>query len=147
MNAPMTKTKILVVDDEDCIRNLVQATLNRDGRHILLAVGGKDAIAAFRRERPAITILDLDMPDVDGLTVLRQIRQIRPDATVFIFTGTDNPETEREARKLGVTEFLKKGLALPTVAEIEARAQGAPKPVPTPSAGSSEGSSWWKLKI
>ncbi|HZC80712.1 MAG TPA: response regulator, partial [Nitrospiraceae bacterium] len=71
------KTKILVVDDEDYIRNLVQAALNRDGRHILLAVGGKDAIAVFRRERPAITILDLDMPDIDGLTVLRQIREIR----------------------------------------------------------------------
>jgi DNA-binding NtrC family response regulator len=119
----MTKTKILVVDDEDCIRNLVQTTLNRDGRHILLAAGGKDAIGVFRRERPDITILDLDMPDIDGLTVLRQIREIRPDATVFIFTGTDNPEAERQARKLGVTEFLKKGLALPTFAEIEARAQ------------------------
>lgn len=117
--------------------------MNREGRHILLAVGGKDAIAAFRRERPAITILDLDMPDVDGLTVLKQIRQIRPDATVFIFTGTDNPEAEREARKLGVTEFLQKGLALPTVAEIEARAQGSPKPAPASSAGSS----WWKLKM
>ena len=143
MNASITKTKILVVDDEDCIRNLVQATLNRDGRHILLAVGGKDAITAFRRERPAITILDLDMPDVDGLTVLKQIRQIRPDATVFIFTGTDNPEAEREARKLGVTEFLYKGLALPTAAEIEARAKGSPKPSPAPPADSS----WWKLKL
>ena len=143
MGEPTTKTKILVVDDEDCIRHLVQATLNRDGRHILLAVGGKEAIALFRRERPAITILDLDMPDIDGLTVLRQIRDIRPDATVFIFTGTDNPEAEREARKLGVTEFLQKGHALPTIAEITARAQGSAKPVPAPSAGSS----WWKLKM
>jgi DNA-binding NtrC family response regulator len=142
MAAPPTKTKILVVDDEDCIRNLVQTTLNRDGRHILLAVGGKDALTAFRRERPAITILDLDMPDIDGLTVLRQIREIRPDATVFIFTGSDNPEAEREARKLGVTEFLKKGFALPTAAEIEARAQRLAKPAAVPSTGSS----WWKLK-
>ena len=82
------------------------------------------------------------MPDIDGLTVLRQIREIRPDATVFIFTGTDNPEAERKARKLGVTEFLKKGFALPTVAEIEARAQGSAKPVSAPAAGSS----WWRRK-
>jgi DNA-binding NtrC family response regulator len=83
------------------------------------------------------------MPDIDGLTVLRQIRDIRPDATVFIFTGSDNPEAERQARKLGVTEFLQKGFALPTLSEIEARAQGSAKPAPDPSAGSS----WWKLKM
>ena len=47
-STPITTTKILVVDDEDYIRDLVQTTLNRDGRHILLAVGGKDAIAVFR---------------------------------------------------------------------------------------------------
>jgi two-component system, OmpR family, response regulator MprA len=139
---PISKTKILVVDDEDCIRNLVQTTLNRDGRHVLLAAGGKDAIAVFRRERPDITILDLDMPDIDGLAVLRQIREIRPSATVFIFTGTDNPEAERQARKLGVEEFLKKGFALPTLAEIETRAQKRTNLIVSPSAGSS----WWKWK-
>jgi hypothetical protein len=64
-------------------------------------------------------------------------------ATVFIFTGTDNPEAERQAHKLRVTEFLKKGFALPSLVEIEARAQESPKPVPAPSAGSS----WWKLKM
>ena len=133
MSMPMIKTKILVVDDEDYIRNLVQTSLSRDGRHVLLAAGGKDAIAVFRRERPDITILDLDMPDIDGLTVLRQIREIRLDATVFIFTGTDNPEAERQARKLGVTEFIKKGLALPSLGEIEARAQWSSNPVTGPS--------------
>ena len=73
------------------------------------------------------------MPDIDGLTVLKQIRAIRPDATVFIFTGTDNPEAERRARTLGVTEFLQKGLALPTLAEIEARAQCSSNSIPGPS--------------
>jgi len=133
MPASMRNMKILIVDDEDCIRTLVQSTLNRDGRHIVLAVGGKEAIAVFRKERPDITILDLDMPDIDGLTVLREIRNIRSDATVFIFTGTDNPEAERQARKLGVTEFLQKGLALPTFGEMENRAQWSASSVPSPS--------------
>jgi CheY-like chemotaxis protein len=131
----MAKSKILVVDDEDCIRNLVQTMLNRDGRHLLLAAGGKDAITVFRKERPDITILDLDMPDIDGLAVLRQIRAIAPQATVIIFTGTDNPVAERQARELGVTEFLKKGLALPPLGEIEARAQGSANLIASPSAG------------
>ena len=133
MTKPSTKTKILVVDDEDCVRTLVQTMFNRDGRHVLLAVGGKDAIAVFRKERPDITILDLDMPDIDGLAVLRQIRAISPLATVFIFTGSDNPVAEQQARQLGVTEFIKKGLALPPLGEIEARAQLSSQPVNTPS--------------
>ena len=136
MKATMTKTKILVVDDEDCIRNLVQTTLNRDGRHILLAAGAKDAIAVFRRERPDITILDLDMPDIDGLMVLRQIRAIASRAIVFIFTGTDNQDLERQARTLGVTEFLRKGFALPSLAEIESRAQWSSNSGTGPSPGS-----------
>ena len=67
----MTQYKILVVDDEDSIRTLVQTMLNREGRQVVLAAKGKDAIAVFQKERPQLTILDIDMPDIDGITVLR----------------------------------------------------------------------------
>ena len=67
---------------------------------------------------------------------LRQIRVIAPEATIIIFTGADNSVAERHARELGVTEFLKKGLALPTLVEIEAPARGSSNPVTGPSPGS-----------
>src|SRR5438309_9803591 len=72
----MTQYKILVVDDEENIRTLVQTMLKGDGRHVVLAARGKDAITMFQKERPDLTILDIDMPDIDGISVLRQIRTI-----------------------------------------------------------------------
>jgi len=113
--------KILVVDDEENIRTLVQTMLNREGRHLVLAARGKDALMMFQKERPDMTILDIDMPDIDGITVLRQIRAINPQAKVIVFTGGDSPSVEREARALGVTDFLQKGLAVPPLAELQSR--------------------------
>ena len=131
----MTQYKILVVDDEEDIRTLVQTMLNREGRQVVLAVRGKDAITAFQKERPNLTILDIDMPDIDGLTVLREIRTIDPQAKVMIFTGGDSPTVEREARALGVTDFLKKGFALPPISELQSRGSTSTvhqTPLPTP---------------
>ena len=56
------------------------------------------------------------MPDIEGLTVLKEIRTIDRQAKVMIFTGGDSPSVEREARALGVTDFLQKGFALPPIA-------------------------------
>jgi CheY-like chemotaxis protein len=117
----MRQYKILVVDDEDNIRTLVQTMLNREGRDVVLAARGKEAIAMFQKERPDLTILDIDMPDIDGITVLRQIRTIDPEAKVMVFTGGDSPTVESQARALGVTDFLRKGLALPSLAELQSR--------------------------
>ena len=113
--------KILVVDDEDNIRTLIQAMLKHEGRHVALAAKGKDAITVFKKERPHLTILDIDMPDIDGISVLREIRTIDPQAKVMIFTGGDSPSVEREARALGVTDFLKKGFALPPISDLQSR--------------------------
>jgi len=117
----LTQYKILVVDDEDSIRTLVQTMLKGEGRNVVLAAKGKDAIAMFRKERPNLTILDIDMPDIDGITVLRQIRTIDPQAKVMVFTGGESSVVESQAKALGVTEFLRKGLALPSLAELQSR--------------------------
>jgi len=59
-----------------------------------------------------VTILDLKMPDMDGLVVLKEIRTFDPNAPVIILTGFGTEESVRQARKLGVTEFLQKGFSL-----------------------------------
>ena len=123
----MTQYKILVVDDEDSIRTLVQTMLKGEGRQVVLATRGKDAIAMFQKERPNLTILDINMPDIDGITVLRQIRTIDPQAKVIVFTGGESPVVESQAKALGVTEFLRKGLALPSLVELQSR--GSPSGV------------------
>ena len=132
----MMPYKVLVVDDEDSIRTLLKITLSQEGRTVVTAACGKEAIAMFQTTRPNLTILDIDMPDIDGIAVLRQIRAIDPHARVMIFTGGgSSPSVEREARALGVTDFLHKGLALPPLAELQSRGslpaspQGTPLPI------------------
>lgn len=129
----LTQYKILVVDDEDIIRTLVQTMLKGEGRNVVLAAKGKEAIAMFRKERPNLTILDIDMPDIDGITVLRQIRTIDPQAKVMVFTGGESPVVESQAKALGVTEFLRKGFALPSLAELQSRGSQSTVLEATPS--------------
>jgi DNA-binding response OmpR family regulator len=59
-----------------------------------------------------VTILDFEMPDMDGLAVLRQIREIDPRAPVIMLTGAGTEDREKQARELGVTDFLAKGFSL-----------------------------------
>lgn len=101
--------KVLVVDDEASIRELLSQRLRSQGRTVFVAKDGRTAIEMFRKERPDITILDLNMPDLDGIAVLKQIRAIDSKATVMIFTGSGTEAAEAQARELGVTEFLEKG--------------------------------------
>jgi CheY-like chemotaxis protein len=129
----MTQYKILVVDDEDSIRTLVQTMLKGEGRQVVLAARGKDAIAMFQKERPNLTILDINMPDIDGITVLKQIRTIDPQAKVMVFTGGESPVVESQAKALGVTDFLRKGFALPPLAELQSRGSQSSVPEVTPS--------------
>lgn len=101
--------KILVVDDDASIRELLSHQLRHQGRRVIVASDGRMAVELFRRERPDITILDLNMPGLDGIAVLKHIRAIDPAATVMIFTGSGTEAAEAQARELGVTEFLRKG--------------------------------------
>jgi CheY-like chemotaxis protein len=103
------KIKILIVDDEESIRTLLQNVLGGQERTILMAGDGMKAIGVFRRERPDITILDLRMPDVSGLDVLKEIRAMDPSATVIVYSGTVGGMLEQQARALGVNEFVAKG--------------------------------------
>jgi CheY-like chemotaxis protein len=71
-------TKILVIDDEQGIRDLLDTLLRRKGYDVVLAESGRQGLELFRRERPDVIVLDLKMPEMDGLTVLRQIKNLDP---------------------------------------------------------------------
>lgn len=103
---------ILAVDDDEKIRELLSTILKRKGHHVLTADHGQKGIDVFRRERPHVTILDFEMPDINGLDVLRQIREIAPHAPVIMLTGAGTEVREKQARELGVTDFLAKGFSL-----------------------------------
>ena len=107
--------KILVIDDELGILDLLDNVLHRKGHDVVLAANGRAGLKLFKQERPHVTILDFMMPDVGGLAVLREIRTLDPNALVIILTGFGTEERERQARKLGAAEFLDKSLALHTL--------------------------------
>jgi DNA-binding response OmpR family regulator len=117
----MIQSKVLVVDDEESILHLLETALTREGRQVILSSRGQDAIELFRREQPDITILDIAMPDLNGIEVLRRIRAVDQRATVMVFTGFCTEVLMKQARELGVTEFLQKGSSLPSLWEARTR--------------------------
>jgi len=94
--------KIMVIDDEEGIRNLLETLLTRKGYDVVLADGGRKGLELFRRERPDVVVLDLKMPEMDGVAVLQQIRNLNPGQPVIILTGAGLSEAEERLRAFGV---------------------------------------------
>jgi DNA-binding NtrC family response regulator len=121
-------TKILVIDDEQGIRNLLDTLLRRKGYDVVLAESGRQGLELFRRERPDVIVLDLKMPEMDGLTVLRQIKNLDPGKPVIILTGAGTAEAERQVRALGVTEYVEKEFSLHLLGDSLKRILNNPDP-------------------
>jgi len=109
--------KILVIDDDRMNCDLLQAVLTRHGYDVHSATSGLDGLNLFRQHNPRVTILDLRMPEMDGLTVLKEIRAIDPHAPVIILGGGATELQENQARTLRVTDFVRKGLSLDVLVE------------------------------
>jgi DNA-binding response OmpR family regulator len=103
---------ILVVDDEQMICDLLRSVFSSHGHEVLTATSGREGLDLFRQRRPRFTLLDLLMPEMDGLEVLKQIREMDPEAGVIMLTGGGTDALEARAREMGVTDFLRKGLPL-----------------------------------
>jgi|SRR5688572_22416126 CheY-like chemotaxis protein len=104
--------KILVIDDERSIRQLLDAFLRRKGYDVVLAENGQRGMELFRQEQPDVIVLDLNMPEMDGLTVLQRIRSLSLHQRLIMFSGAWTPEKEQQVRALGVTELVRKELSL-----------------------------------
>jgi len=110
--------KILVIDDQPNVRALLDMLLRQKGYDVVLADNGWKGLQLYRQGHPDIILLDLNMPELDGVTVLRQIRNVDLKQPVIILTGDSTPETERQVRALGVSEFILKGSSLHLLADI-----------------------------
>jgi two-component system response regulator AtoC len=101
-------TRILVVDDEQGLLRLFRKALRAEGRTILTAPDGRDALAIFRAERPELVILDLKLPDRDGMDILKEMMEIGPETSVIILTAHGNTNTTIEAMRLGAYDYITK---------------------------------------
>jgi two-component system response regulator HydG len=101
---------LVVVDDEEGILEVVGRFAQRAGYETLTFSSGREAIAQLRTRRADLVLVDLRMPDVGGLDVLRAIRDIDPHSQAVLMTGYASVETAVEAIKLGATDYLSKPL-------------------------------------
>ena len=120
--------KVLVIDDEQGIRALLDTLLRRKGYDVIVAESGEKGLECLRRERPDVLVLDLKMPGMDGLTVLRQVRSLDPIMPVIILTGAGTADTEQRVRALGVTEYVEKEFSLHLLGDALKRLLKTPNP-------------------
>jgi len=101
---------ILIIDDDPLIRKTLGAHLNRRGCETRAAEDGESGLEAFAAGAADVVLLDVRLPDMDGLEVLRRIRDKSPRAVVVVMTAYDDMKTTVEAVKLGAFEYLVKPL-------------------------------------
>ncbi len=102
--------KILIIDDERPIRETLEMFLREKGYEVLTSEDGEGGLEALQNERPEIVILDIRLPGMDGLEVLRRIREAGEYIHVIMITAYRDAETTKQAMKLGAYEYIHKPL-------------------------------------
>lgn len=114
--------RLLIVDDDEAVLRGLSGYFEQLGYQVIKAATGKDGIAAFNSQGPDVTILDLRLPDIDGLQVLEVLRQRR--AMVILLTGYGDIPTAVQAMRLGAENFLTKPVEMDhLVATVERAAE------------------------
>ena len=106
--APVTKPRILVVDDELSMREMLNIVLRRDGYEVLLASSGRQAIQQLQTERVDLLLSDIRMPDLNGVDVLRAAKESNRDVVAFMMTAYASTDTAVEAMRLGAVDYFTK---------------------------------------
>ena len=98
--------KLLVIDDEASTRDLLKLSLEIEGYTVFVAEDGPRGLELFTRENPPIILMDIKMPGMDGIEVLRRIKERSPDAEVIVITGHGEMNLAIEALKLEASDFI-----------------------------------------
>jgi DNA-binding response OmpR family regulator len=104
----MDARKILLVDDDKSIRVTLSQALEASGFQVVAAVDGDHALEKFRGDMFDLVLLDMRMPGLDGMEVLRHVKAQRPSQPVIMVTGFGSVETAVEALKLGAVDYIQK---------------------------------------
>jgi DNA-binding NtrC family response regulator len=104
----MSKGKILVIDDEAIVRTSCSRSLSPEGYEVKLSQNGADAMKMLEEESFDLVLTDLKMPDIDGIEVLKMIKQRWPQTEVIVVTGYQTVDTAVKSIKLGAFDYLEK---------------------------------------
>jgi DNA-binding response OmpR family regulator len=114
----MTGRSVLIVDDEKNIRLTLSQSLESLELETDTAVNGEEALAKLKEKDYSLILLDLRMPGMDGMEVLRRLREIRPDIRVIIITAYGTIESAVDAMKLGAVDFIQKPFSPKEIREL-----------------------------
>ena len=115
---------VLIIDDEASIRQSLEGALKDEGYRVASAPTGKDGIEIIRAQKPDVVILDIWMPDLDGLETLKLIKAEWPDQSVIMMSGHGTIDTAVRATKLGAFDFLEKPPSLERLLVLLQNAMG-----------------------
>lgn len=113
---------LLIVDDDAHIRDSLRDRFAARGHEVATAVDGKDALVKIRRERPDLVLLDLQMPELDGIGVLQKLQQDGIDVTVVVITAFGTVDRAVQAMKNGAYDFIQKPFEPALIEETVKRA-------------------------
>ncbi len=120
--------RVLVADDERSICEAFVLLLEAEGHASLTASTGEEALRVVRAERPDMVFVDVRMPGMDGLEVLREIHRVSPATPVVVMTAYGRLDTAAEALRSGAFDYLGKPLDLAQIRQVMRRALHAPAP-------------------
>jgi len=101
-------SRILVVDDETSMRQLLEITLRKEGHRVTTARSGTKAVEAFEKASYDLVISDIKMPDMSGVEVLRHVKSVAPETPVIMITAYSSAETAVDALRLGAYDYIAK---------------------------------------
>lgn len=104
--------RVLIVDDEERIVQSIAGVLEDEGFQVAAAKSGEEAIGVFQKEEPDIVLLDIWMPEMDGIEVLKKLKRMSADCQVIMISGHATISTAMAAVKLGAFDFIEKPLSL-----------------------------------
>ncbi len=100
--------KILVVDDDESLRRIIEYNVSEEGYDVIATDNGLSALEIFKKEEIDLVITDLQMPDMGGIELIKQLRAISPNALVIVITAFGTVDTAVESMKLGAFEYITK---------------------------------------
>jgi DNA-binding response OmpR family regulator len=115
--------KLLLIEDDVLVARVLADAFGVDGHETTIRHSGEDGLTYLKRERPDAVVLDVRLPAINGVAVLRQIRSNDPELPVIIMTGLATPGEIAEARRLGVAEIIEKPQVLKHFSEALARVE------------------------
>jgi DNA-binding response OmpR family regulator len=114
----MKEFKVLMVDDEEDFVRTLDERMKMRNLDSNVALSGEQALEILEKEVPDVMLLDLKMPGMDGMEVLKRAREAFPGVQVVMLTGHGSEQDEAEARRLGVFEYLRKPVPIENLMKV-----------------------------